>query len=376
MNMPFVLPFKMHALVNFFAVLLFSTNVQAMEIDKFTSGSWYNPAQKGHGLSVEVLDDGRTIAYWYTYSPTGHSLFLVGSGENQGSRVTLDTYGYDGMKFGEFDPDENTQYYWGTMTLDFHDCNSATLTYSSTFTYGDEEFGSGTIPLTKLASINGMQCSPEPVAGLYQGNFYSDILNQVIPGFVAVAPNGEFAAVSFDAMAGVGSWTTSGKNFSANGTAVSADPSFSFSSNLSISGQFSVGYRMVGNYTVSGGDRGTFDFFAVTELYRRGISLTEIAGTYNAENLVSGGTGKVTISQSGSLSGSDSFGCRYAGQLSPPDPQFNLIKIKVTVSSCGVSDGIYNGYGAQIDYYNLDDGRGIRLVATNGKYAGVIDMYR
>jgi hypothetical protein len=355
---------------------LFSSSVSAMEIDKYASGSWYNPAESGHGLSVEVLDDGRTIAYWYTYSPAGHSLFLVGSGENQGSRVTLDTYVYDGMKFGEFDPNTNTQYYWGTMTLDFHDCDSATLSYSSTLTYDDEEFGAGTIPLTKLASIEGMQCSPEPVAGLYHGNFYSDTLNQVIPGFVAIAPNGEFAAVSFDAMAGVGTWNTSGKNFSGNGTAVSADPSFSFNSSLSISGQYSSDYRMVGNYTVSGGDRGTFDFFAMNELYRRGITFAEITGTYNAENLVSGGTGKVTISQSGSLNGSDSFGCRYAGQLSISDTQFNLIKIRVTVSSCGVSDGTYQGYGAQIDYYNLDDGRGIRLVATNGKYAGVIDMYR
>jgi hypothetical protein len=227
-----------------------------------------------------------------------------------------------------------------------------------------------------LASIEGVQCAPVPQAGLYQGNFYSDLLNQVIPGVAVIAPNGEFAAVSFDAMAATGSWTVNGKSFSATGTAVSADPDFTFSSTLSISGQISPEYRMVGSYTVSGGDRGTFDFNATTELYRRGISLAEISGNYTARNLVSGATGTATISNSGRITVSDSFGCSYQGQISVPDDRFNLFSVTVVVSNCSVSNGTYKGYGSQIDYYSLDDGRGIQLMATNGQYAGVIELNR
>jgi len=143
-----------------------------------------------------------------------------------------------------------------------------------------------------------------------------------------------------------------------------------------LSGQISPEYRMVGNYTISGGDRGTFDFYAIPELYRRGISLAEITGAYTAKNLVSGATGTATISPSGNITASDSLGCRYQGQISVPDVRFNLFSVTVVVSNCSVSNGTYKGYGSQIDYHTLDDGRAIQLMATNGKYAGVIDLYR
>jgi len=362
-----------------YALLLFtffSINAWGLDVNPYLSGSWYNPAQDGHGFSVEVLPDDQTLLYWYVYHPDGTPTFLVSIGENTGSTVRADTYYNTGMKFGEFDPADRVQTYWGTVTITFHSCKSATLQYSSDQTYNGVPWGSGSIPLTRLASIESMQCAQNPHAGLYQGNFFSDVLNQIIPGIAVIAPNGEFAAVSYDAMAAVGTWNVNGKNFSGTGTAVSTDPDFSFSSRLTISGQISPEYRMVGNYSIIGGDRGTFDFNATPALYRRGISLAEIAGNYTARNMVSGATGSATISQSGNLTASDSFGCRYQGQISVPDSQFNLFSITVVVSSCSVSNGTYKGYGMQIDYYSLDDGRGIQLVATNGQYAGVIELNR
>jgi len=357
-------------------MIFVSPSVQGIDIDRYFSGSWYNPDQAGHGFSIEVLSSSRTLIYWYVYHPDGTPTFIVADGTNSGNKVTAQGYYNSGMVFGEFNPEDRVQVPWGTINLTFHSCNSATLQYNSDLDYNGEPWGSGSISLTRLATIEGMQCAPNPHAGLYQGNFYSQLLNQVIPGFAAMAPNGEFAAVSFDAMAGVGSWVVTGKTLSGNGTAVSADPDFSFSSNLSLSGQISPGYSMVGNYTVTGGDRGTFEFYAVPELYRRSISLQQIAGSYTAQNLVSGSSGTANISNSGGISGSDSLGCRYGGQISIPDPDFNLLDVAVTVSNCGISDGTYRGYGAQIDYYNLDDRRAIRLVGTDGRYAGVFDLLR
>ena len=86
-------------------------------------------------------------------------------------------------------------------------------------------------------------------------------------------------------MAGVGTWKLNGKNFSGTGTAVSADPNFTFSSRMSISGQLSPGYAIWGDYSIVGADRGYMEFYAIPDLYRRGISLTAIAENYQAENL-------------------------------------------------------------------------------------------
>ena len=367
---------KLVSTVSLVLFMCIASPLSALNINKYLSGSWYNPQQAGHGLSVEVLPDGRTIIFWYSYHPDGTPMFIVAIGESSGSTVIAEAYYNTGMRFGEFDPADREQTPWGTLRLTYNSCTSVTLAYESTATHDGVPFSSGSIPMVRLGTIDGLQCSTQPAAGLYRGNFYSNALDQVIPGWIAVAPNGEFAAISFEAMAGVGSWSTNGNNFSGSGTAVSADPGFTFSSSLSFSGQFSQDYLLIGNYSVLGGDYGTFEFYALPTLYRRGFALSAVTGSWNARNLVSGGGGTVNISATGSLSGSDSLGCGYSGQLTVPDEQFNLFRIEVTVSSCGVSNGVYEGYGAQFDYYSLDDGRSLLMVGTNGQYAGVIQLYR
>ena len=47
--------------VLFFLLVFLSFNVYAIEVSRHMSGSWYNPDQDGHGLSVEVLADGRAF---------------------------------------------------------------------------------------------------------------------------------------------------------------------------------------------------------------------------------------------------------------------------------------------------------------------------
>ncbi len=287
-----IIPLKLHLdpssheeLAFALVALTFSVNTWSLDINRAMSGSWYNPDQAGHGFSVEVLSPSRTIFYWYSYRPDGTPMFIVADGGNSGNRVTADVYYNTGMRFGSFNPADRMQSRWGTITLTFHSCNSATLQYNSGMMHHGESYGSGTISLVRLASIDGTKCSQTPAAGLFQGNFYSQTLNRIIPGFAVVAPYGEFAALSFDAMAGLGNWSLSGKNFSGSGTAMSADPSYTFSSRLSITGELSAGYAMWGNYSVTGGDRGYFEFYAIPGLYQRDVSRSSIAGSYTAENL-------------------------------------------------------------------------------------------
>ena len=330
------------------------------------------------GVLLDARDataDGVVVIYWYVYNPDGTPTFLIAVGTASGNIVQANVFYNSGMKFGEFNPADRTEESWGTMTFTVHSCNSATLQYNSQFKYNGVAFGSGSIALSRLLTIEGLQCSEIPNAGIYQGNFYSNLTGEAIPGQAVISPDGKIAVFSFDAMAGMGNWSSNGAAFSGSGTAVSADPDFTFNSNFTMSGQISAEYRVVGTYNVSGGDYGTFDFFALPALYRRGISLQAISGNYSAENLVSGATGSVSITASGGLNGSDSFGCKYSGQLTILDTEFNVYKVSVNVSGCGVSNGQYTGYGVQLDYSSLGDRRALRLVATNGTYAGVFDLY-
>ena len=109
-------------------LLLFAAfNVSAIEINSKLSGVWYKPSQDGHGLNVVILDESSTLIYWYVYHTDGTPMFLVTVGQNQGNRTTGTTYYHTGMKFGEFDPNDVNETVWGTSTVTFNSCNSATL---------------------------------------------------------------------------------------------------------------------------------------------------------------------------------------------------------------------------------------------------------
>lgn len=342
------------------------------------SGSWFNPDQAGHGFSIEVISPERSIVYWYAYDPAGNPIFLYGDGTHSGDRIEAQVYFLQGMVWGEFDPDTNQMYEWGTLTITFEDCSHASVEYDSSFEYQNgEPFGSGEIALTRLASISGFQCSPVPVAGLYEGYFYSDTLQQNLRGFAVIAPNDEFSVLMFDTAVGVGRWSASGNDFSGTAKVLGTElGQRSGESDLSMSGVFSPGYRLAGDYTVDESDQGTFDLFAVPALYRRQVSLAEIAGSYRVEKMVTGASGSLTLSEAGELSGSDSYGCAYAGEITLPDPQFNLIAFSMNVTSCSSWNGAYRGYGAQIDEQEFGDHRVLRLLGRHERFPVIIDLVR
>lgn len=359
----------------FVLLLMIAQNCWALEINRFLSGSWFNALQNGHGLSIEVISEDQTVIYWYVYHPDGTPMFLIAVGTNKNNVVEANVFYNSGMKFGDFDPKDNEEIPWGTIKLTFDSCNSATLEYSSDLEYNGEPYGSGSIPLTKLLTIDEMQCSDAPQAGIYQGEFISNISDDVMPGMAFISPDGEFSAVSFDHIAIVGSWSVKGSALSGGGIAVSANSDDELSENVTISGKITPEYRMVGSYNITGGDKGSFDLYSVPSVYRRSVSLEDIADDYDLGNLVTGKSGSASISDDGELTASDSSGCEYEGEISLPDPNFNLFKVTIEITKCGDANGDYVGYGAQIDYFTLGDRRILRIVATNDEVAAVLDLY-
>ena len=119
------------------------------------SGSWYDPTHAGEGYNVEVLEDGRVIVYWFSYDPQGKRRWFFGLGEIREGKLVFDNMlTSSGGIFGpDFNPATVEYTPWGSLELDLT-CEGGTATYSST----EEGFGSGTLNVTRLTSIDQLPC--------------------------------------------------------------------------------------------------------------------------------------------------------------------------------------------------------------------------
>lgn len=157
------------------------------------SGAWYNADQPGHGLSVQVLDDERTIAFWYAYTPAGHPMFLVIDGVNDHHTVTGPAYYHEGMIWGLFDPDTLSSEVWGEVRIEFIECNRAVLTWTS----DAQGYGEGVVAMERLSFVAGLRCDDVPDE--MTGEWLVQILDrdgrpfaENDPYAVVVDANGEF----------------------------------------------------------------------------------------------------------------------------------------------------------------------------------------
>jgi len=150
--------------------LLFAANTWAMDIQAAHSGSWYNASQSGHGFSLQVLNEEKMVVYWFVYTPDGEPTFLVSLADIDGDTANGTLYQYSGMQFGEFNPENLIETEWGTISIEFTGCDTATVTYQSTATRLGIPYGMGQIDLVRLASIDGLNCTPPLPEGKF-GNF-------------------------------------------------------------------------------------------------------------------------------------------------------------------------------------------------------------
>ena len=97
------------------------------------SGTYFDPARDGEGFQIAIEEDGRTVvATWYTYLD-GQPIWLIGVGAANGSTVTLDMTITSGAQYGEaFDPADVVRTSWGTVRLNWSDCNNVEAQISPT----------------------------------------------------------------------------------------------------------------------------------------------------------------------------------------------------------------------------------------------------
>lgn len=120
------------------------------------SGAWYVPSRSGEGWIVEELPDGRSIVYWFTFTPDGQQAWTVGSGTREGTRLRIDDNRIArGTRFGSaFDPAAVQLQAWGSLDFDFASCGAATLSYNSTL----PGWGSASRAPVRLTTLAGGTC--------------------------------------------------------------------------------------------------------------------------------------------------------------------------------------------------------------------------
>lgn len=97
------------------------------------TGNWRGPDRSGEGFQLAVEgSDGLHVITYYTYL-NGQPVWLIGTGTIQGNRIVFaDTVITSGTGFGgAFDPDDVIRTPFGTLTMEFQDCNNATMLVES-----------------------------------------------------------------------------------------------------------------------------------------------------------------------------------------------------------------------------------------------------
>lgn len=99
------------------------TEATGFEINNALSGTWYNPDRDGEGFIIDVANAGNIVISFYTYDNTGQQMWLIGTGDVDGSVAVIDFYVTEGGFYGSaFDPELVNKTFWGTGIFTFSEC--------------------------------------------------------------------------------------------------------------------------------------------------------------------------------------------------------------------------------------------------------------
>lgn len=131
----------------------------AIPITSAFTGAWYDPSQSGHGLLLEVLEGNRLLAYWFTFDQFGQQTWFGGVGDIQNDLAILNVdMGLGGVWIPNFNPADFRLFPWGTLMLQFSDCNHGRVDFTANGSSVDA-FGYGQMALTRLTMPAGLSCN-------------------------------------------------------------------------------------------------------------------------------------------------------------------------------------------------------------------------
>jgi len=99
------------------------TEAAGFEINNALSGTWWNPDRDGEGFIIDVANAGHIVISFYTYDNSGQQMWLIGTGNVDGSVAVIDFYVTEGGMYGSsFDPALVERNHWGTGIFTFSEC--------------------------------------------------------------------------------------------------------------------------------------------------------------------------------------------------------------------------------------------------------------
>jgi len=187
-------------------------------------------------------------------------------------------------------------------------------------------------------------------AGLWEGSMTSDITNITYDIIGIISEDYEMILISGIRAGYHGNITMDGNEGSGDFTAY-APPGFLFGDGSAVtSGTFSFTcdekVSISGTYT-SPGDSGSFSL-TYDDSAEVDTTMSDVAGDWGYQNNANSWE-NISIDISGSLTGSMSSGCNYAGNIDIIDSRWSIFQINYTMSDCGALDGEYSGL-AVIDH--------------------------
>jgi plastocyanin len=119
------------------------------------TGTWYDPAQSGHGFFIEILPGNLLLAYWFTFTPQGQQAWFGGVGSIVGNTAVVPATLTTGARFiPNFNATDVVRSPWGNLNFTFTDCSNGRVDFESV-----AGFGSGSMTLKRLTTPAGLECA-------------------------------------------------------------------------------------------------------------------------------------------------------------------------------------------------------------------------
>lgn len=192
--------------------------------------------------------------------------------------------------------------------------------------------------------------------GLWAGNVVSD--GEIFHTIGLVAPDGETRYISDDGEQDKALLTLNGSDFT--GDIVGYDYTGLFIASGTISGSYSSNL-ISGSTTADGIEISTFSL-ELLEQSNDGASFDIIKGNYSSIDAET----SIAIDIDGLLSGSDTYGCQYNGNITIPDSSVNVYKLVLSVSSCGDFNSTYSGLATYAELFDDLPQKGFLFLLDNG----------
>ncbi len=356
------------------AAFVCTSVIAQQRIDSTHTGSWFDPAASGHGFNFQLLPNRIGILFWYSFDASGRPIFFYGQTEQpigvDAIEARFTTLFVDGMRFGEFNPNAIRRHSWGSMTIRFPSCASATLSYAGA---GSPQFpnaptGSGTLTLSKLADARGFECGAAAVPAIWEGFVQSGTTSRFATAIAL--PDGTFAYFNDANEGGVGRWSLEGQTLRATVNVCTAGLPATCASNA-LTGTLRPQVAINGTFTSLGGTQGRISM-QPDRASDRPMRLADLAGQYReAPNFTA------TVLANGQFNALDSLTrCSYQGTFTQPIPGRNLFSVAATVSGCAVS-GPLVGAASIIDFDAFGDGRLLQVILDGGTHGpGIVQATR